>query len=111
MEAAVLAVRDEHPAWGGRKIRRRLGDLGASGVPSASTITAILHRHQQIDPAESAKHRAWERFERSAPNELWQMDFKGHFALAAGRCHPLTVLDDHSRYAIAIGACGDEREA
>ena len=76
MEAAVLTVRDEHPAWGGRKIRRRLGDLGASGAPSASTITAILHRHQQIDPAESAKHRAWARFERSAPNAVRGPDRK-----------------------------------
>ena len=45
----MLAVRDEHPAWGGRKIRRRLQDLEHQPVPSASTITAILHRHGRID--------------------------------------------------------------
>ncbi len=32
------------------------------------------------------------------------MDFKGHVAMGQGRCHPLTVLDDHSRYALEIGA-------
>jgi hypothetical protein len=37
------------------------------------------------------------------------MDFKGQFAAGAGRCHALTVLDDHSRYAIGLSACGDER--
>jgi transposase InsO family protein len=38
------------------------------------------------------------------------MDFKGHFALADGRrCHPLTVVDDHSRYAVVLAACGNER--
>jgi transposase InsO family protein len=37
------------------------------------------------------------------------MDYKGHFATAAGRCHPLTVVDDHSRYAVGLRACGDER--
>src|SRR5277367_69358 len=42
MESLVLAVRDEHPAWGGRKIGRRLQDLKHQAVPSASTITAIL---------------------------------------------------------------------
>ena len=110
MEAAVLALRDENPVWGGRKIRRRLRDLGALEVPSISTITAILHRHDRIDAAESSKHRAWERFERPAPNELWQIDFKGHFEIGNGRCHPLTVLDDHSRYSIGIRACRDERE-
>jgi hypothetical protein len=36
------------------------------------------------------------------------MDFKGHFDIGRGRCHPLTVLDDHSRYALGIEACGDE---
>ena len=37
------------------------------------------------------------------------MDFKGHFPLKQGRCHALTVLDDHSRYALGLYACPDER--
>lgn len=110
MEALVLSVRDEHPVWGGRKIGRRLQDLGHLGVPSASTITEILRRHQRIDAAASASRERPQRFERAAPNELWQMDFKGHFPTSHGRCHPLTVLDDHSRYALGLRACGDETE-
>ncbi len=39
-EEAVLSVRAEHPAWGGRKIARRLKDLGHEGVPAPSTVTA-----------------------------------------------------------------------
>jgi transposase InsO family protein len=109
LEERVVAVRDEHPAWGGRKIRRRLQDLDHHGVPSASTVTAVLHRHGRIDAAASIQHQPFERFERAAPNELWQMDYKGHFATGAGRCHPLTVVDDHSRYAVGLRACGDER--
>lgn len=107
--AAVLAVRDVHPAWGGRKIRRYLHDQGAELVPAASTITAILRRHDRLDPPASAAHQGWQRFEAAAPNDLWQMDFKGHVALQHGRCHPLTVLDDHSRYALGLDACGDEQ--
>ena len=110
MEGEVLAVRVEHPGWGGRKIVRRLGDLGQDGVPAPSTVTEILRRHGRLDAAECARHRAFERFERNCPNELWQMDFKGHFALRVGRCHALTVLDDHSRYAIGLRACGDETD-
>src|SRR5262249_24110405 len=53
--------------------------------------------------------RGCTRFQRERPNELWQMDFKGHFATATVRCHPLTVLDDHSRYCVGLRACGDER--
>jgi hypothetical protein len=38
------------------------------------------------------------------------MDFKGHFATQAGpRCHPLTALDDHSRFNLVLAACGNEQ--
>ena len=108
-EAVVRAWRESHPAWGGRKLAAALENDGLTAVPAPSTITAILRRHELLDPAEATKHRPWQRFERTAPNELWQMDFKGHFALAAGRCHPLTVLDDHSRYSVVLQACANER--
>ena len=105
MEEAVTKLRGKHPAWGGRKLEARLLDLGQTGVPSPSTITAILRRHQLLDPKESVKHQAFQRFERASPNELWQMDFKGEFKLSQGRCYPLTILDDHSRFAVALQAC------
>ena len=110
VERRVLALREKHPAWGGRKLRRRLQDLGHGGLPSVSTINAILHRHGCIDEAASAARQWPERFERAAPNELWQMDFKGHFPLAEGRCHALSIIDDHSRYSLGLRACGDETE-
>lgn len=105
MEEIVSNLRRKHPAWGGRKLEKRLHDLGHTGVPSPSTITAILRRQQLLDPTESAKHQAFVRFERAAPNELWQMDFKGEFKLPQGRCYPLTILDDYSRFAVALQAC------
>lgn len=108
METRVLALRAVNADWGGRKVSRRLKDIGVAGVPAPSTVTEILRRHGQLDPAEAAKHQPYQRFERPAPNDLWQMDFKGHVAMDRGRCHPLTVLDDHSRYALGLVACGDE---
>jgi transposase InsO family protein len=109
IEAKVVTLRRQHPSWGGRKLARRLRDLGMTDVPSPSTVTAILRRHGLIAPEESAARGALKRFEREHPNELWQMDFKGHFAIRSGRCHPLTVVDDHSRFALSVAACGDER--
>jgi transposase InsO family protein len=111
LEVQVLAVRQAHPAWGGRKIRRVLQDDGVGDAPSASTITAILRRHGRLDGPGAGEQRAYVRFEHDEPNDLWQMDFKGHFALERGRCHPLTVLDDHSRYALEIAASADEQLA
>ena len=110
LERAILEVRAQHPAWGGRKIRSRLLALGHVRVPVPSTITAILHRHGWVDPAASLKHQPLQRFEHPCPNDLWQMDFKGHFPLNDGsRCHPLTVLDDHARFSVGLRACGDEQ--
>jgi len=107
-EDAVVALRKQHPAWGGRKLHTRLKTLGHLKVPAPSTITAILQRHGEIDPLKSEKHKAFCRFEHPYPNALWQMDFKGHFATQQGRCHPLTVLDDHSRYNVLLKACANE---
>lgn len=108
--AEVLRLRDKHPAWGSRKLRTRLLTLGDVTVPAASTITEILRRNGRLAAAEDQRSRPPIRFERSLPNELWQMDFKGHVAMhLGGRCHPLTVLDDHSRFSIGLRACGNER--
>lgn len=74
LEHAVIALRQQHPAWGGRKISRRLADLGWSDVPAPSTVTSILHRHGLIRPEASAQATPWQRFEHAEPNQLWQMD-------------------------------------
>jgi transposase InsO family protein len=109
VEQAVVALRQSR-GWGGRHLSRALKWAGHTDVPSASTCTDILRRHGLIDPAESAKREPYVRFERAAPNQLWQMDFKGHVPmLRGGRCHPLTVIDDHSRYCVGLEACGDEQ--
>jgi transposase InsO family protein len=108
IEARIVGLRQAHPRWGGRKLAQRLRDLGVEGVPAVSTVTEVLRRHGKLDPAEALKHQPFKRFERSAPNELWQMDFKGHFPIDQGRCHALTVLDDHSRYSLGLIACSNE---
>jgi transposase InsO family protein len=109
LEQQVLRIRKEQSAWGARKIRRILRNEGIQ-TPATSTVHAILQRHGQIDPEQSRKHQAWHRFEHPVPNDLWQMDFKGHFAIRSGqRCHPLTVLDDHSRFVVCLKACENEK--
>jgi transposase InsO family protein len=109
LEQKIIHVRDKHPAWGARKIRAYLARRNILGLPTPSTITRLLHRHQRIEEEKSIKHKAFIRFEHENPNQLWQMDFKGHFGMRFGRCHPFTVLDDHSRYALDIRACANEQ--
>jgi len=103
--ALVLELRRQH-GWGGRKIERRLRDLGHANVPAPATITEILRRHGLIHERDSAQRQHWQRFEHAYPNSLWQMDFKGDFpTLEGGRCAALTVLDDHSRFNVVLTAC------
>ena len=111
VEAEVLRIRDKsNNTWGGRKIERVMLRSSQIEVPSPSTITEILRRHGKLAERSHEYSGPHQRFERAVPNELWQMDFKGHFATAQGRCHPLTVLDDHSRYSLTISACGNQQD-
>lgn len=103
LEALIVRTRLSHPAWGGKTIRAALEAAGVEGLPSDKTCCNIIKRNGLIDPAESAKHTAFQRFEKQHCNEMWQTDFKGDFRLGNGvRCYPLTILDDHSRYSIRI---------
>ena len=105
IEQAVVDLRLKYPTWGGRKIRRKLMDNHFTEIPSPSTITDILHRYNLIGNGEKKLTSKFIRFERSHPNDLWQMDFKGPFKLVTGqKCEPLTILDDHSRYNICLEA-------
>ncbi|HHN68175.1 MAG TPA: IS481 family transposase [Thermopetrobacter sp.] len=106
IEERIVMVRTMHPAWGARKIRSWLSRRGME-VPAASTVHAILRRHGLIQP--HAPGAPLGRFEQDAPNLQWQMDFKGRTRLNDGSyVHPLSVLDDHSRFCLLLEACARE---
>lgn len=107
IESLILACRDRYPDWGGRKLRRVLENESHQGLPAASTITEILRRNGRLNDKDKPQ-ASFIRFEHPYPNDLWQMDFKGHFQVSRERCHPLTVLDDHSRFSLCLKACTNE---
>ena len=104
LEAAVLAVRDRY-GWGPRKIVAYLRNQNQATLP-ARTAAAVLRRHARI-ATKTAPEVADQRFERAEPNQLWQVDFKGYVEVARTKVYPLTVLDDHSRFLLALG-CGED---
>lgn len=105
VEECVLRMRAQHPAWGGRKLHARLKALGYEHVPSPSTITAILQRHDCIHQEASLKRRRVVRFEKDKPNQMWQMDFKAPFSINGTDCTPLTIIDDYSRFLLCLQIC------
>jgi transposase InsO family protein len=108
VEKAILQLRERHPNLGARKIEVLLR-TEIQQVPARSTIHDILRRNGCISEIESLKHRAWQRFEHEQPNQLWQMDFKGWGKKQAYRCEPLSIVDDHSRFAVCLEACPDQQ--
>jgi transposase InsO family protein len=95
-----VALRQQ-TGWGAKKLRVLLHE--EEELPLAvRTIHRILERHDLV--SEDAHGPAPGRFERSEPNELWQMDSKGKYPLSDGECHALSILDDHSRYAVGLYA-------
>jgi len=109
VELIVLGLRQRYPAWGGRKLARVMRNEDYCHIPSPSTITEILRRHGVLATEGQPTIKNFISFEHPYPNDLWQMDFKGDFPMSRGRCHALTVLDDHSRFSLCLAACGNER--
>lgn len=107
IELLCVSIRNLYPRWGGDKIRRHLLNEGCTTLPSEKTIDRILKRYGLISEEESQKHTAWKRFEHKAPNDLWQMDFKGDVRVNNQVCYPLTILDDHSRFSLCVKVCLD----
>jgi transposase InsO family protein len=116
IERYIVAIRKENPEWGSKKVHKILFNQRQQGtypfdiLPCKNTITSVFTRNGLITDEKSNKAQRWNRFEYEDPNELWQMDFKGHFLLLdQSRCYPLTILDDHSRFNIGLFACKNER--
>lgn len=109
IEEKIVTLRGQHPVWGARKLRKLLERDGQHPLPARSTIHAVLKRRGLVDPEAGLASRPFTRFEREKPNSLWQMDFKGWFQTRERPCHPLTILDDHSRFNICLAALPAER--
>ena len=102
--------RVESGARGGLAAADRLGRQEIASAAARGTAAGFAGAHH---PPHSGTSRTARRpqswcgaaaFQRSTPNELWQMDTKGKYPLRDGQCHALSILDDHSRYAVGLYA-------
>lgn len=103
VKALLLAERKRYPAWGARKLCKRLERKGIAPPPER-TANRILKRAGLVDPRHGETQEPM-RFERASPNELWQMDHKGAIhGRWARRTVPFAVLDDCTRYLLGLKA-------
>lgn len=97
------------PGAGAEKLRKIMENRGGENLPCARTFNNIFARNHLITKDASLAVTHIQRFEKEKPNDMWQTDFKGNFALANGvRCHPLNILDDRSRFCLCVEALENE---
>jgi transposase InsO family protein len=109
-EERIVEMRRQWPDWGAPKLHYLLCQRWPGVVPALRTVHRVLDRHGLVHPADRPTPTAWQRFERSQPNQLWQMDFKGPQGFNPGiPVGPLSVQDDHSRYLVALQRLGSTK--
>lgn len=105
MEQLIVDTRKKYPALGAAKIHRILENQGYINLPCVKTVNNVLKRNHLISKEASQNATPHQRFEKAAPNDMWQADYKGHFALKDNtRCHPLNIIDDCSRFNLCCEA-------
>lgn len=105
IEERVVAIREHHPGWGPLRIADQLAREGVVPVPSRVAVYRALVRRGLVDRQRRKRRREdYVRWERSRPNELWQMDVMGGvFLLDESELKVVTGIDDHSRFCVAAG--------
>lgn len=105
IESEIVRLRKANPRWGARTIHTRLQRCGVPRVPAVSTIHRVLQRNSLIQPRPRRRAvPAWRRFERYAPNDLWQIDGTQVALVDGSPAWVIDILDDHARYAIGATA-------
>src|SRR4051795_8981228 len=114
LEATIVRLKREYPAWGAPKIREKLRRQSAAPhLPAISTVHAVLDSHHLVTRRKRRRHAAagTTLSRPTEPNALWCADYKGEFMLGDRRyCYPLTITDFACRYLIACEALSTTKE-
>jgi transposase InsO family protein len=108
----IVALRVRHKSWGARKLqeiyRRAHGE-----APSESSFKRVMEKAGLVAKRPRRKAcqggKIGDERRAGAPNEVWSIDFKGWWHDAEGRCEPLTVRDEWSRYLLEVRALENAR--
>jgi transposase InsO family protein len=116
VQELIVAARRVKTHWGARKLRPWLASQHPDvELPVPSVMTDILRKYGLTQPRKRRKRtpRYTAPFAAiTAPNDVWSIDFKGHFRTGDGLwCYPLTLTDNFSRYLFRCDAYRSTAEA
>jgi putative transposase len=108
----MVRLKLAHPHWGPRKIRALYLRQGGQGVSESSfkrvlEAAGLTQRRKRRRASEAGRLSSGKRAGQA--NEIWTVDFKGWWHGANGRCEPLTVRDEYSRYLLELRALENAR--
>src|SRR5258705_4119736 len=110
---AIVSLKVAHPRWGPRKIRelylRQHGEVASESSFKRVLERAGLSQKRKRRGIVLEGGRLSSGGRAQAVNEVWTVDFKGWWRTRAGRCEPLTVRDEYSRYVLELRAMENGR--
>jgi transposase InsO family protein len=107
----MIRIKQKHRTWGPRKIRNIYARTHGQ-TPSESSFKRVFERagyteKRRVRPMRDAGRLSTGR-QAAAPNEIWTVDFKGWwYTPTGGRCEPLSVRDEFSRFLLDLRALPD----
>jgi Transposase and inactivated derivatives len=108
----IVRLKQRHAKWGPQKLRevyRR--EYGSA--PSESSFKRVLEKcglvEKRINRRRVPSGRIADGRKAQACNEVWTVDFKGWWHDQDGRCEPLTVRDEYSRFLLEMRALPNAR--
>ena len=108
VEVSILALRNTFK-WGTARIQQGLFNLPGFVTEAVRCVQGIRLSRESINNV-LARHgvngyprdyKRWKFFRAEAPDELWQIDFKGPFTVHGGKHWFLVCIDDYSRFLVA----------
>jgi len=109
----IVKLKNAHPPWGPRMVRAIYQRLHGE-VPSESSFKRVLDRAGLVQERRLRRRSEAGRIssgrKATAPNEIWSVDFKGWwYGGEGGRCEPLTVRDEYTRYVLDLRVVANAR--
>ena len=108
----IVRLKLAHAHWGPRKIRelylRQHGQVASeSSFKRVLEAAGLTQRRKKRRRSEAGRLSSGRKAQ--GVNEIWSVDFKGWWHGANGRCEPLTVRDEYSRYLLELRALENAR--
>lgn len=91
--------------WGAQRIAAELNSKGIANISHQTVHRAFKKYHlrtKTYHPKGKSNGIRYKRYRKRAPNQMWHLDFAGPFQVADGQVYVLLVIDDSSRFALAL---------